>query len=239
MRKPFGGNQIFIIFLIIMVFNAFRSGRFSDPGQWLLDTLMILPAIVIAITFHEFMHAFSAYKLGDRTPKAQGRVTLNPISHIDPIGIIALIFVGFGWGRPVQVNRFAFRGDKRLASLIVAVAGVAANFVLAVVFTFVHVALFPYPFVINTLPSVILFYIIHINLVLMLFNLLPIPPLDGFGIITEIFDLRRFSWYRPFYDNGFIILLVLIIFGLIGTLLGPGLSAIRAGLFEMWRFVLL
>ena len=232
MRNPFSGNHIFIIFLVIMAFNAFQSGRFNNPVQWLQHTLLILPAIVIGITFHEFMHAFSAYKLGDRTPKAQGRVTLNPIAHLDPIGLVALIFVGFGWGRPVQVNPYAFRKNMRLSNLIVDIAGVTANFALAIIFSFIFVVLNPYIW--NTPLSLILYYIVYINLVLMLFNLLPVPPLDGFGIITELFDLRRFSWYQPLYNNGFIILLVLLIFGVVGKLLGHGLDVVERFVFSIW-----
>jgi len=227
MKGPFRGNIVMIVFIAIMAFNSIQSGRFDSPAQWLMDTLMRLPAIVIAITLHEFAHAYSAYKLGDQTPKAQGRVTLNPLSHIDPFGIIVLIFVGFGWGRPVQVNPYAFKKNRRLANIIVDVSGVTTNFILAFFFTAIRiVALIRWGLEMNGVVDTILVNIIFINFILMVFNLLPIPPLDGFGIITEIFDLRRFAWYRPLYNNGFFILLILIIFGLLGTILMPALSAL-------------
>jgi len=239
MRRMAGGNFIFIFFLIIMVVNSIQSGRFASPRDWLINTLMLLPAIVIAITFHEFMHAFSAWKLGDQTPKAQGRITLNPLAHIDPVGIIILIFVGFGWGKPVQVNPLAFKKNLRLSNLIVDLAGVATNFVIA----FICVPLVF--FVQNPTLSTIITYIVYINIVLMLFNLLPIPPLDGFGVLTEIFALRRFSWYRPLYNNGMIILLVFIfiprMFGydLLSMFLVPGITNIVGFIYGFWAPILL
>ena len=228
MRKLSGGNFIFILFLIYMVYRSFQSGTFDNPGTWLFLTLLKLPAIVIGITFHEFAHAYSAYKLGDQTPKAQKRVTLNPLSHIDPIGIIALIFIGFGWGRPVQVNPLAFRKNLRLSNLIVDVAGVATNFVIAFVCTGLLLLTD------GGILTFLLAFIVYFNLVLMLFNLLPIPPLDGFGIITEIFGLRRFSWHRPLYNYGTIILLAVIVFGIVGVLLGPVLSSLLRFLGDIW-----
>jgi len=220
MRGPFRGNTMMIIFLVIMVINSIRNGRFSDPVQWLTQTLLILPAIIIAITLHEFAHAYTAYKLGDQTPKVQGRVTLNPLAHLDPVGLIVLIFVGFGWGRPVQVNPYAFTKNRRAANLLVDVAGVTTNFIIA----FFCTALL---FVIqDQILFTIVLNIVYINFILMVFNLLPVPPLDGFGIITEIFDLRRFEWYRPLYNNGFFILLILIIFGLLSYILMPAMTAL-------------
>jgi len=228
MKGPFRGNIVMIVFIVIMAVNSIQSGRFDSPAQWLMDTLLRLPAIVIAITLHEFAHAFSAYKLGDQTPKAQGRVTLNPLSHIDPFGIIVLVFVGFGWGRPVQVNPYAFTKNRRLANIIVDVAGVTTNFIIA----FFCTALL---FVIqDQLLFSIVLNIVYINFILMVFNLLPVPPLDGFGIITEVFDLRRFAWYRPLYNNGFFILLALIVFGFLGAILMPALNALFAFSQGVW-----
>jgi len=245
-----GGSFIFIIFLVIMAINRLSAPGMS-PMQWLQNTLLLLPAIVIGITFHEFMHAYSAYKLGDQTPKMQGRVTLNPLKHIDPVGIVILIFVGFGWGRPVQVNPYAFKGNLRISNLIVNVAGVGMNLFLAFLFAGLHVALV-YGMQMGQLPATdalnvfmnIVFIIVRINLVLMLFNLLPIPPLDGFGIITEIFDLRRFEWHRKLYSYGMFILLALIVvpslmgFSFIGWLLTPAFTTIPNALYSIWGAII-
>ena len=249
MRRMPGGSFIFIIFLALMAFNSFQSGRFADPGQWLISVLLILPAIVVGVTFHEFMHAYSAFKLGDQTPKAQGRVTLNPLKHLDPVGLIVLIFIGFGWGRPVQVNPYAFKGNRRLAGLIVAVAGVLMNLFLAFCFSAVLVIIdLQYHGSFSSAPLyvfyVIVLQIVRINLILMLFNLLPVPPLDGFGIITEIFDLRKYQWYPQLYSNGMFILLILIIvprimgFDLLGKLLSPAWNQIPDFIYNIWLHIL-
>jgi Zn-dependent protease len=240
MKKISSGSFIMIIFLIVMAYNAFAGGRFDSLGSWALNVALTLPGIVIGITIHEFSHAFAAYKLGDMTPKAQGRVTLNPLSHIDPVGIIALVFVGFGWGRPVQVNPYAFQKHRRLCNIITDVAGVCTNFICAffvsgILMGLGRAGLLSY----GGTAYTILFYIIMMNIVLMIFNLLPIPPLDGFGIITEIFDLRRFSWYRPFYQNGSLILLILIVFDIVSGLLTPALTAILNFISNIWSVILL
>jgi Zn-dependent proteases len=216
-----------------MAFNSIQSGRFDNPGEWLLDMLMRMPAIIIGITFHEAAHAYSAWKLGDQTPMAQKRVTLNPLRHLDPIGLIALVFVGFGWGKPVQVNPYAFKKNPRLSNLIVDVAGVITNFIIAFLFT----ALL---FVVKdpTLFTIVL-NIVYINIVLMLFNLLPVPPLDGFGIVTEVFGLRRFSWYHKLYSFGTFILLAIVIFGVAGKILGPALNEILSFFYSVWSPVFL
>jgi len=239
MRKLSGGSFMLIIFIALMAYNSITSGRFDNPGQWFYDMVLRLPAIVIGLTFHEAAHAFSAWKLGDMTPKAQGRVTLNPLAHIDPFGIIALVFVGFGWGRPVQVNPYAFKKNRRLANLIVDVAGVATNFVIAFVFTAIYIlSVMDWHQDQYGALCTILVNIVYINLVLMIFNLLPVPPLDGFGILTEIFDLRRYSWYHSLYNSGMFILMILVFFGIVGALLSPALGVMLKFFENAWLAVL-
>ena len=103
-----------IIIVLILAGTSLRSGAFSDPMQWLMDKLLVLPAIIIGLSFHEYAHAKVAYKLGDPTPKMQGRVSINPMAHIDWIGFAALMFAGFGWGRPVEINPANFK-HRRIA----------------------------------------------------------------------------------------------------------------------------
>ena len=121
------------ILIALLAFTSIRTGAFSDPMGWLMDKLLLLPGIVLGLSMHEYAHAKVAYKLGDPTPKMQGRVTANPMAHIDPLGFAALIFVGFGWGVPVQINPANFK-KRRRDELLVSVAGVAMNLVIAVVF---------------------------------------------------------------------------------------------------------
>jgi Zn-dependent protease len=210
-----------------MAYQSFTSGQFSNPASWFMDKLFLLPAIIIGLSFHEFAHAAAAYALGDQTPKLQGRVTINPAAHIDPIGFVALIFIGFGWGKPVQVNPMNFKKMRR-DGLLVDLAGVTLNFILAIAFAgvFKLLILWNPAFLDSYMGGVVIELIkniIRINIVLMIFNLLPIPPLDGFGIITEVFDLRKRSFYYQLYNNGFMILLLLMILGVTSKVLVPTL----------------
>jgi len=212
--------------LVIMAFFSLRSGTFDHPIDWLMSIVMMLPGIVIGLSFHEYSHALVAYKLGDDTPKLQGRVTINPAAHMDPLGLIALIFVHFGWGKPVQINPGNFKKPRR-DELLVSLSGVTMNLFIAVVFTFVlkfYVMSTGYSSVSAGMGGtvwMIIFYIIYINLILMVFNLLPIPPLDGFNIITEVFGLKRTDFYYKIYDKGFIILMILIVFDFTGRIMTP------------------
>ena len=124
-------KRLLYILLGIMIFKIILN-CVSDAST-ALDTLLIIPAVLIAITFHEFAHAFAAYKLGDNTAKQQGRMNLNPLSHIDPIGLIMLLTIGIGWGKPVQVDYRNFRKDISVAKAeaIVSIAGPIMNFILA------------------------------------------------------------------------------------------------------------
>lgn len=211
-----------------MVILNFLDGEFSDPMGWLMDKLILLPGIVIGLSFHEFAHGYVSYKLGDPTPKLQGRLTINPAAHIDPFGFIALLFAGFGWGVPVQIDPRYYK-HRRRDELLVSLAGVVMNFIIAVLFAVMIKLLFiAEPGWLNgSLGDIvieIIMYVIQINLVLMIFNLLPVPPLDGFGIVTQIFDLQKYRWYYQVYDKGFLILLVLILLGVTDKVLSPAVN---------------
>ncbi|MGL4485053.1 MAG: site-2 protease family protein, partial [Anaerovoracaceae bacterium] len=176
--------------LALMLFTTVSSGKFSSPMEWLMSVVMMIPGVVIGLAFHEFAHAMVADKLGDPTPRSQGRVTINPAAHIDVMGVIALVFIGFGWGKPVMINPDNFKNSRR-DELLVSLAGVTMNLILAFIFTIILKVY------INSTGAVlgadgfeggvalIIFNIVSINLILMVFNLLPIPPLDGFNVITE------------------------------------------------------
>ena len=130
-------------------------------GMWLLSTgtggilnlLLTIPGVLIALTFHEFAHAWAANKLGDETPRLQGRLNLNPLSHIDPVGFVFLIVAGFGWGRPVQIDPRNFNSKHSIskAEAIVSAAGPIMNFVLAFVFLMIYYLLFEVTNIINAL----------------------------------------------------------------------------------------
>jgi Zn-dependent protease len=169
-----------------------------------VNMLIWLASLLIAITVHEFMHAWTANYLGDSTPARAGRVTLNPLKHLDPIGTIMLLLVRFGWGKPVPINPNNFK-NPRVGSALTAVAGPMSNFLLANVFALTY----RLSDAAGTLWGEFLVSAIFLNLVLMVFNLLPIPPLDGskfFALFFPSLEDRKFESYGPFILMIFIIL---------------------------------
>lgn len=179
------------------------------------ETLMLLPGILIGLTFHEFSHAFVSDKLGDPTPRSQGRLTLFPLKHIDIIGFIMLLLFRFGWAKPVQINPMYYKKPRR-DEILVSVAGVTMNLIIAIVCTgllkiyFVSgVISFMNQTVYETV-TLIIFYIIYINLILCLFNLIPIPPLDGFHILINLLPIRHTKVVYFLEQYGMFIVLGLI-----------------------------
>ena len=217
-------NPAMLILLGVMVVNQMLSPG-QSIGAWIYDKIILLPAIIIGLTFHEAAHGYVSYWLGDPTPKIQGRLSLNPIHHIDPLGFLALMFCGFGWGEPVRIDPRYYK-NRRRDELLVGLAGVVTNFLIALGTSFIIKALLnnmtnEFYYGIGGILLEILINIFAINIVLMVFNLIPVPPLDGFGILTQIFKLDRFDWYWKIYQNGFLILMVLIIFDVTDMILGP------------------
>lgn len=216
-------NPAIVILLVILCGNRIMSG--GSIGDWIYDTLISLPGIILALTFHEAAHGYASYWLGDPTPKIQGRLSLNPAHHIDPVGFVTLLLFGFGWGQPVQINPGYYK-HRRCDEFIVAIAGVATNLVLAVITSFIIKGLLngmtdTFYYGIGGILLDILLYVFSINIVLMAFNLLPVPPLDGFGIVTQIFNLQKYDWYWKFHQHGFAILMLLIIFNITDRIIGP------------------
>lgn len=175
--------------------------------------LAYLIAIVIAFSMHEFSHAFVAYKAGDPTAKALGRVSLNPFNHIDPYGMVCFLFVGFGWAKPVQINPLRFKHYKRDMAFV-SLAGVATNLLLAFVFSGIYFFVFPAIALSTNTFMVFLTYLLEflvtINLALFVFNLLPIYPLDGFNFISTFLKPEN-SFVRFMKKYGSLILLAFII----------------------------
>ena len=196
----------------------------------ILTKILMLPGIIIGLSFHEFAHAWVSDKLGDPTPRRQGRVTVNPLAHIDWMGFLALLLVGFGWGKPVQIDPGYYK-HRRRDEFLVGIAGVTMNLILAVIFAIparAMVRMFSGAAASDLVYNIylMLFYIVSINVVLMIFNLIPCPPLDGWGIITQIFRLDRYSWWYKVYQYGTWILLALIILNVTDLILTPLVSLI-------------
>ena len=206
--------------------------------NFLIDKLLILPGILIGLSVHEFAHSYVAYKLGDDSQRYQGRLTLDPLKHIDPMGFIFLLLCGFGWAKPVMINSRVFKKPRRDDSLV-SVAGPMMNLITAVIFTAVlgivyYVALSTG--VINNQAIQILIEIIQnvmiINLSLMAFNLIPIPPLDGHHIFGNIFGAKVWNFYYKYADVLRVALMLMIIVGATGRILSPIVSGIFRFLFS-------
>lgn len=183
-----------LIILGVMVLVNVLLGQRSIEG-----IIISLPGVIVAMTFHEFAHAWAATKLGDETPRQQGRLSLNPISHIDPVGLICLMLLGFGWGKPVQINPRNFDGKYSIskAEAIVAAAGPIMNFILAFVFLIIYAIFGMTVTTITTTTNVIssiLISIISVNLGLGVFNLIPIYPLDGAKVLNHFLPYKAKEW---------------------------------------------
>ena len=193
----------------------------------ILDLLIWVFCFLLCITVHEVAHGFAAYKLGDQTAKNMGRLTLNPIPHIDPIGGLALLFFGFGWAKPVPVNanNFTRKVTMRTGMAITAFAGPLSNFIFAFVSMFTLFLLFR----LDVIPAVNLFFLvpgtvqhtivlalqilISMNLGLAVFNLIPLPPLDGSHLLATFLPNRALFQYQKIARYGFIILILALNFG--------------------------
>ncbi|MBN1059123.1 site-2 protease family protein [Clostridium botulinum] len=183
----------------------------------ILNIFLTIPAILIAFTFHEYAHAKVADMLGDNTPKFEGRLTLNPIAHIDPMGFLMILLFRFGWTKPVRTNPSAYKNYYK-DDLKVSIAGICANLVVAIVFSILFGIFVRFAF--NVLPesyysviSLMISNIIAINISFAVFNLLPIPGLDGFKILEELMPKKFNNIGEQLYKYQMLILLGIIFFG--------------------------
>jgi len=178
--------------------------------------LLRLPAIIIAFAFHEFAHAFAADKLGDNTPRLQGRLTLSPLVHLDPIGLIMILISPIGWAKPVQVNPRNFKNYRR-DDTIVSFAGPLANLSIAIAFAIILKVFYILNLFgilgsdVGTNFNLILQYIIQINVTLFVLNMLPIPPLDGSSILENLTNIGRSDVYQTIKRYSFVIIIILLL----------------------------
>ena len=178
------------------------------------DPIIIIPwffALLFALTIHEFAHGFAAYKLGDDTAAKMGRLTFNPLAHLDIFGSIMLLLVGFGWAKPVPINVYNLKKEN-LRKFIVSFAGVFFNIVFAFIFILILKFFIIGNFPIDNLLVKFISFLIYINIALFVFNLLPIPPLDGFHMI-EYFFPSAFIKYSNFINQWGLFILIIIVFG--------------------------
>ena len=234
----FDKRILYIILGIFVVVNV--ANRLTNTDS-LLMLLLTLPAILIAITFHEFAHAFAADKLGDNTPRFQGRLTLNPLKHIDPIGFALLIVGGFGWGRPVEINPRNFKRNISMtkAEAIVSFAGPLTNFILSIISTVILAIVLKFNLLIN-LPAktawlilIFLMELILINVGLGLFNLIPLPPLDGSKILNHFLPYKTRQWFEQNQYILYIVFIVIWVTGIAGTIISPCINGVTRGIFTL------
>ena len=201
-------------------------------NNFITQLIILAPPLLLALTVHEFAHGYIAYRLGVPTAKSLGRLSLNPLKHLDPIGTIAFFFIKFGWAKPVPVNPAYFKNPKK-DMLWVALAGPATNLGLAIISAIVTkliwalASILPYSTTAEAILvplNAMLIASVWINLVLCIFNFLPIPPLDGSRILTGLLpdDLARS--YLQVERYGFIIILVLAFSGVLSKVIVPVIS---------------
>ncbi|MCE4049731.1 MULTISPECIES: site-2 protease family protein [Bacillaceae] len=208
-------------------------------SQSLASLPYIIISIIIAFTVHEFAHAYVAYKFGDPTAQKQGRLTFNPIAHIDPIGAIFILIAGFGWARPVPVNRHYFKRPK-LAGVLVSFAGPFSNLILAFI-GYAGVSILyrlgvPAGTAFDLYPFLSIF--VSINLMLFAFNLLPLPPLDGYRIIEDLVNSRVRSILSKYEVYGSILFIVLLVTGLSDQTISPWINSISGFFASLFTSIL-
>ncbi len=171
---------------------------------------MALPGILIAIVLHELAHGYTAYLLGDPTAKERGRLTLNPIAHIDILGSFLLIFAGFGWAKPVPINPRYFK-NRKIGTILVSIAGPFTNFLIAITTVIVVAIMISRDVLINSTVSSIISYIIFYNIILGVFNLLPFPPLDGSKVLASLLPTKYEIMFYKYERYLYALLLLLVI----------------------------
>jgi len=232
----FDKRILYIIIGILVVSSLMSMGTGG-----ILGLLFTLPGVLIAITFHEFAHAYAADKLGDDTPRMQGRLNLNPTSHIDPFGFFMLLFAHIGWGKPVQINPRNFNRDISMdkGQAIVSVAGPLMNFILAVVLSLIYCIIYKfsgYAFITSTVGEVVLTiisYAIIVNVGLGVFNLIPLPPLDGSKILKNFLPYNAKYWFEQNEQMFYIVFIIIWITGIAGNIISPIINWITNGILSL------
>ena len=238
----FDKKTMYIIIGIMLLFLVMQYA--TNPGQ-LLGLLLSAPGVLIAITFHEFAHGYAAYKLGDYTAKRQGRLSLNPFAHLDPIGTLMLLVAGFGWGKPVEVDprNYTRKISMEKGEAIVSLAGPLMNFILAIIFTLIYCAIYKFAsatFMASTVGTVIMLLIsttISINIGLGVFNLIPLPPLDGSKIIMPFLLYKAKEFFVNNEQIFYIVFVLIWITGIAGTIITPAINWVSKGVLALGKLI--
>ena len=225
----FDKKTLYMIVGILVVMSLMSYGT-----SGIFSLILSIPAVLLAITVHEFGHAFAAYKLGDDTPVRQGRLSLNPLDHIDPLGIAMLLFAHIGWGKPVQVDPRNYNRNISVekADAIVSFAGPLMNFITAIIFALIYCAIYRFArlsFLSSNIGYIIVSMvgsIVTLNIGLGVFNMIPLPPLDGSKIFLPILPRNAKYWFIQREQMFYFIFLAIWITGFAGRLISPIISQI-------------
>ena len=229
-------KTLYIIIGILVIISLLSYGT-----DGIISLLLSIPAVLIAITVHEFGHAFTAYKLGDDTPLRQGRLSLNPLDHVDPLGLAMLLFAHIGWGKPVQIDPRNYNRNISVekADAIVSFAGPLMNFITAIIFTLIYCCIIKFAnvsFHLSTFGTIIMTIIastITMNIGLGVFNLIPLPPLDGSKIFLPILPYNAKQWFIEREQMFYIIFLIIWITGIAGRLISPIIGSMTDAILKL------
>jgi len=209
---------------------------FSNIGDILMSALMrVIPAL-ICITFHELAHGYTAYKLGDMTAKDKGRLTLNPVKHIDIFGLLMMLFFRFGWAKPVPVDMRNFKHPKWYMA-VTAIAGPASNIVLAAFVLFIY-GLLIVPIMTSNAGAVVselIMNTVYLSLALAVFNLMPIPPLDGSKVLFSLLSEEKYFKLMKYERYGIIALILVLNTGIFRNTIGRMTDSLLSGLSVFFR----
>ena len=239
----FDKRYLYITLGIIILWNVVQ--RFQNPSS-LLSLVLTLRAVIIAMTFHEYAHAWAADKLGDDTPRSQGRLTLNPLKHIEPIGFFILLFTGFGWGRPVEINssNFSRNISRSKGEAIVSFAGPLMNIILSIVSAFLLGIIIKFNWLANVqlqyaqIIIIFMMQLMYINIGLGVFNLIPLPPLDGSKILRHFLPNKARIWFDSYQYIFYIIFIVIWVLGITSIIISPIINLIGKGILNLIYIIL-
>ena len=232
----FDRRTLYIIIGILVIVSLMSYGT-----SGIFSLILSIPAVLLAITVHEFGHAFAAYKLGDDTPLRQGRLSMNPLDHVDPLGLAMLLFAHIGWGKPVQVDPRNYNRDISVekADAIVAFAGPLMNFITAIIFALIYCAMYKFvkiSFLVSNIGIIIITIIASIvtmNIGLGVFNLIPLPPLDGSKIFLPVLPHNAKFWFIQHEQMFYFIFLIIWITGIAGRLISPIIGTMTESILKL------
>ncbi len=209
-----------------------------DVAAWVQKLAVTIPVFLLALTIHEFAHGWVANRLGDPTARLNGRLTLNPLAHLDVFGTIAIILINFGWAKPVPVDYRYLRNPRR-DSILIALAGPISNLLLAAATAFLFQAIPWNAWPKNTIWLAAPLYAmlrgsVYINVILAVFNLIPIPPLDGSRVVSGLLPLRQALAFSRLEPYGFLIIFFLFYSGIVNPVFGPVVHLLTLGLLHLW-----